>query len=384
MMGRLGETSAAAVLRTGMWPAPMAERSTVRGGRPSMGGVRFQADRDVGVAAGEADFVRVAAAAAIGLNALLPLIELGRVVLTSEIYGFPSNPLAAVLATALSMPLHLRHVLYAVRGERAPAAAWSLAALLGVNAVAAFIVGPGWMMNFALLALSVLIVVPAPWSLPLYAATVLAAAPIVNTPAMRADALAGWTGVYLVFSVAWRSVTLFVLVWLVAAFRRLDEARRELRDRAVVRERLRIQTELRRDLGGALERIVSRAAAAEHDPVRAVGHLRSLVGESRQTLADARRLIAGYQAVSVRSELDAAVTLLGAAGIEPRVVVADARALDAIDGLSCAAVRAVVVKALHDESLASCVIRVGCENGQLQVSMLPVDEPERRRRPVAP
>ncbi|HYW87298.1 MAG TPA: hypothetical protein VFB50_05990, partial [Chloroflexota bacterium] len=169
------------------------------------------------------------------------------------------------------------------------------------------------------------------------------------------------------------------LVWLVAAFRRLDEARRELRDRAVVRERLRIQAELRRDLGGALETIVSHAATAGHDPASAVGELRAVVGESRKTLAEARRLIAGYQAVSVRSELDAAVTLLGAAGIEPRLVVTNDSALDAVDEQSRAAVRAVVVRALHDESLVHCVIHVGREDGQLRVSMHASDETDRSR-----
>src|SRR5262249_36908215 len=159
---------------------------------------RVEADHHAGAAAGEAGFVRLAAAAAVGLNALLPLIELGRVVLSSEIYGFPSNPLAALLATAPSMPPHLRHLAHAVRGGRPPAAAWSLAALMAVNAAAAFVVGPGWLMNFALLAVSVLVVVPAPWSLPLYAAIVLAAAPIADATPGRAGATLGWVGVYLV------------------------------------------------------------------------------------------------------------------------------------------------------------------------------------------
>jgi len=208
---------------------------------------------------------------------------------------------------------------------------------------------------------------------------VLAAAPIASATPGSAGAILAWSGLYLVFSVAWRSVTLFVLVWLVAAFRRLDEARRELRARAVVRERLRIQAELRRDLGGALETIVSHAVAAGYDPASAVGELRALVGESRKTLAEARRLIAGYQAVSVRSELDAAAALLGAAGIEPQLVVTNDSALDAIDEQSRAAVRAAVVRALHDESLVHGVIHVGSEDGQLRVSVRASDEPERRR-----
>src|SRR5438105_4811586 len=71
-----------------------------------------------------------------------------------------------------------------------------------------------------------------------------------------------FSGSYLMFSVAWRSITLFTLVWLVAAYRQLDAARREFRDQAVVRDRLRIQSELRRGLGRALESIVARSSRA--------------------------------------------------------------------------------------------------------------------------
>src|SRR5262245_3380539 len=358
--------------------APAAEVHAVRGRQAPTDVERVEAHLDAGERARGARFVRLAAAAALGLNVVLPLIELGRMAMSPELYGFPTNPLAALVATALSAPLQLRHVAYALRGERAPAGAWSLAALAGVNVAALLVVGPGWLMNVALLAVSVLVVVPAPWSLPLYAAIVLAVGPIAATTPARADGSLGWTGAYLVFSVAWRSATLFVLLWLVAAFRRLDEARQELRDRAVVRERLRIEAELRRELGGALETIVSRAATAAREPTSAPAELRALVGESRQALAEARRLIAGYREVSVRSELDAAMTLLGAAGIETRVVVADDRALDAFDEPSRAAVRAAGVQALRDDALARCLIQVARDGGTLWVSAS-ADDADRAR-----
>src|SRR5262249_52332939 len=142
MLGRFSGSCGAAVLRAGVWPIRMADTRTVSGGWASIGFDGVEADHHAGAAAGEAGLVRLAAVAAFGLNAWLPLIELGRVVLTSELYGFSSNPLAVLVATGLSMPLHLRHVAYALRDDRPPGAAWSLAALIAVNAAAVFVVGP--------------------------------------------------------------------------------------------------------------------------------------------------------------------------------------------------------------------------------------------------
>ncbi len=175
-------------------------------------------------------------------------------------------------------------------------------------------------------------------------------------------------------------MTLFVLVRLVATFRQLEDARRELRDRAVVRERLRIQTELHRGLGGALSQIVSRAdgaarATAEWDVTAATTELRALVGDSSQALADARRLVAGYRASSVRAELEAAVTLLGAAGIEPRVMAEDDAALELADKSSR---DAAVIQALRDDTLSGVVIHVGRDDDGLRVRLSAVERAEPR------
>jgi two-component system sensor histidine kinase DesK len=311
--------------------------------------------------------VQLAAMAAIGLNVLLPLIELGRIVLYPTTYGLSGSSLAALLATLATVPLHVRHISSALRGGRPAGAAWSLAALVAVNAVAVLVVGPGWLMNFALLAVSVLIIVPAPWSMPLFVAVVLAAG-------LLAGDAPEWPGAYLVFSVGWRSVTLFVVVWLVAAFRQLDAARRELRDRAVVRERLRMQAELRSGLDAALDKIVSHAEVAGCDRAAAPGALRLLIEEARATLVQARRLIAGYRDTTVRAELEAALTLLAAAGIQARVAVANDRALDAVDARSQSVLRAIVVRVLAEEPLSRCVIRVDWNHGELMASVLAEDD----------
>jgi two-component system, NarL family, sensor histidine kinase DesK len=319
-------------------------------------------------------FIPAAAAVAIGLNIMLPAIELARTAILPE-FG---NALLALFATAVVVPLHIRHVIYGLRGERAPMAAWTLTGLAIVSVGAALVVGVGWLLNLALLAVSALIIVRGPLAIVLAGAVVVLAGALAGN-----SALLPWP--YIALSVAWRTVTLFVPVWLVATIWQLEAARRELRDRAVVRERLRIQAELRRGLGGTLDEIVAsgaRAAALVNgDTTAATVELTRLVGGSRQALADARRLVAGYRAASVRAELDAAMTLLEAAGVESQLSIAEGISLDGVDERSRAAVRLAVMRALRDESPVHCLIEVQQgEGGKLRVLISAHDENARRLR----
>jgi signal transduction histidine kinase len=327
----------------------------------------------------ERPYARLATVAAIGLSVLLPAIELARTALAPGAYG---NPLISLIATACVLPLHLRHVVYGLRGERPPAAALTLPALAAVNVAAAMAVGIGWLLNFALLAVSVLIVVSWPWALALATVVVGSAAAFAGN-----DPLLPWP--FVALSIVWRTVTLYVPVRLVAAVGQLDGARRELRDRAVVRERLRIEAELRRGLGGALDGIVRSAAragaAVTADVSVAATELRALVGRSRQALADARRLIVEFRETSVAAELDAAVALLAAAGVKSHVVVQDGLALDGVDARSRSILRSAVVRALRDESLDDCRIEMSRDElGELRIVVSPVSDATTGRLRTAP
>jgi hypothetical protein len=327
----------------------------------------------------ERPYVRLATIAAISLSVLLPTIELTRTALAPEAYG---NPLVALVATACALPLHLRHVVYGLRGERPPGAALTLPALATVNVVAAATVGIGWLLNFALLAVSILIVVSLPWALALSAVVIASAAAFAGN-----DPLLPWP--FVALSIVWRTVTMYVPVRLVAAVGKLDGARRELRDRAVVRERLRIETELRRRLGGALQGIVHSAAragsAVNADARDAAEELRVLVGRSRHALADARQLIIEFRDTSVGAELDAAVALLAAAGVESDVVVQDGLALGVVDARSRALVRSAVVDALRDESLTRCRIDVSRdERGNVRMEVFSAGDRSAQRLRTAP
>ena len=329
---------------------------------------------------GESPYARLATGAAIGLSVLLPAIELARTALAPEAYG---SPLLALIATACALPLHLRHVVYGLRGVRPPAGALTLAVLAIVNVVAAVAIGIGWLLNFALLAVSVLIVVSWPWALALVGAVVASAAAFAGS-----DPLLPWQ--FVALSVVWRTVTLYVPVRLVAAARQLDGARRELRDRAVVRERVRIERELHRRLGGALQGILGSAtragAAVQADTSVASTELQTLVDRSRQVLADARRLIVDFRETSVGAELDAAVALLAAAGVESLVIVQRGLSLDEVDEHSRSIVRSAVVRALRDDTLTRCRIEMSRDElGQLHMAVSTVvGQPKGRLGTVEP
>jgi hypothetical protein len=80
------------------------------------------------------------------------------------------------------------------------------------------LIGPGWLPNVALLAVSVLIVVRGPWSLPAAAAVVLSAAAL-DLASPQTLTTIYLTAIYMLVLVTYRTAVLFVLVWLVAAFR---------------------------------------------------------------------------------------------------------------------------------------------------------------------
>jgi hypothetical protein len=134
---------------------------------------------------------------------------------------------------------------------------------------------------------SVLLVVRPPWSFLLCLGLTAAMAPLglaLGAP--------GWSATYTPIEVAWRAATVFVLVWLVAAARQLQAARRALTDEAVFRERLRIEGELRATVADGLARIAAQGERAVEQagraPAAARDGLQVLVEGSRHTLAEAR------------------------------------------------------------------------------------------------
>ena len=309
--------------------------------------------------------IRLAAAGAVACSIVLPLLELTRIAAGST--ASPGHAAQALVATACYLPLHVRHVRHATRGTRPAGAGWTLLAMAVVIIGALPVIGTSWLTSLHALAVSALIVLRPPWSLLVVAGVLAAPAPLAigfGDPQ--------WAAFYAV-SVVWRGAAVFVLVWLVGATRRLQEARLVLAEQAIARERLRIDGELRRTVGAALEAIVARgewaiALAARH-PAMVEDEVRVLAECSRRALAEARRMIRGYQRRSLRMELDSAVALLAAAGIQTRMVLPGGDLPETVDAGPLAALRAAVARLLHDGAARDCWIVVTRQDGRVQLEL---------------
>jgi two-component system, NarL family, sensor histidine kinase DesK len=312
-------------------------------------------------------FIRLATVGAVACAVVLSVLELARIAASWIPGPSPRHAAPALVATALYLPLYVWHLWHAAQGTRPPGARWTLTAMAVVIVGALPVIGTGWLPALHALAVSVLIVVRPPWSLLAVAGLVAATAPLAI-----AFGDAGWAAFYTA-TVIWRGASVFVLVWLVGATRRLQAARQVLAEEAVARERLRIDAQLRRTLGAALEAIAAKgqraAALAAEDPALLADELRALVEGARRTLADARRMINGYQQLSLRAELDSATVLLTAAGIQTRLELPAGELPDRLEAAPRAALQAAVARLLRDDTTRHCAITVTGEHGRLRLEL---------------
>lgn len=252
---------------------------------------------------------RLPPALAVIACAEFPVLELAGVAVGAT----PGALLPAALVTAAYLGPFLWIVVGAVRGRRPAGAWWGVAAIAAVFLVAVPLLPDTPLPVFPALAVSAMLLVPPVWTPPVLLG--LAAATVPLAVAAGVPVLELWYP----REVLWLSA----LVALVAAARRLEQARRDLADQALLRERLRIDDELRGTVGAALGDLVRRAeglaAAGRAGDGPARGELAELVVAARRTLAQARRLVRGYRRRTLRAELETAATLLAAAGRPARV-----------------------------------------------------------------
>lgn len=148
-------------------------------------------------------------------------------------------------------------------------------------------------------------------------------------------------------------------------------------EEAVAAERVRIDGDVRRRLGAALESIAARGQqmsdVVERDPATLEDGLRALVDDSRRTLAEARQMISGYQQPSLRAELDTAATVLTAAGITTELVLPRGELPDTVDPSVRLELRSAIARLLGDNGARRCVITVTRVNGQLRAEVRSAD-----------
>jgi two-component system, NarL family, sensor histidine kinase DesK len=300
----------------------------------------------------------------------MPVWSFGRVL------AGPHRPIAALAAagaTACSVALQLWLLVPAARARRPRRAGWLIAVFAVTNGAAFTVIGAAWFAAGEQLAVLAAVYLRPRWSVPAVAA--LTAAPAAMAAAGHDLAL----GHYFAQNTAFWALTIGPLIWLARAAARLRASRAELAGSAVVAERVRLDDELGASVGAGLERLIAagqRAArAARDDPAAAEGELRALTGASRGALAQTRRLIGRYQAITVRSELSTAAGLLAAAGIPAEVDVPPGAWGEVLDAGRLAGFRSGLTALLADQPPGGCVITVEGDGGGLRLAIRRQREP---------
>jgi two-component system, NarL family, sensor histidine kinase DesK len=208
-----------------------------------------------------------------------------------------------------------------------------------------------------------------PWSLLVFAA--LAVAPVPVALQAGHPQQAG----YFTLGVLIGAVPLAVAVWLIRAVRQLQAARSTLAQQAVVRERLRIDGELRQTVGAAL-RSMSRATTPPRWPPATPRRPRSScipcprgTADAGQRTPDGRALPAGLPP----QRAGGAASLLAAAGVQTRLVVASGDLPARLDQAAQATLRRDLARLLDRELARSMVtITVVRRTGDSRLSCAPI------------
>ncbi|WP_433238037.1 sensor histidine kinase [Streptosporangium sp. CA-135522] len=151
------------------------------------------------------------------------------------------------------------------------------------------------------------------WSAPIF--TVLVLLPALS----RAELATGVNAVYWATGTVDSALTIYAFNRMPVLTRRLQQARAELARLAVVRERLRVARDVHDLLGFHLSAIALKGELAEHLPAdQRAAQLADVAGIAGRALADFRSITGEPAELALATEIEAARSLLEAAGVKVR------------------------------------------------------------------
>ncbi|SDM61600.1 sensor histidine kinase [Nonomuraea jiangxiensis] len=293
--------------------------------------------------------------------------------------GPAGNPVAATVAMALVLFLSLRHSLAAARGERPAGWPWTLAALVVLADVPLWWVGSNWQAVTAFALASIVMLLRG--RLMLVAATLqLLLNPVKEVIAMLGDGTyttpqALFLGAYALFVLILYASTLVGGARLVRLLNELEATRTELAATAVGEERIRVSRDLHDLLGQSLSAISLKGDLAlrllAKDTAATRAEIESLTEVARDALRDIRAITRDEHSVSLRTEIDGAAALLGAAGVDIRLDVADLPPLSGPAQNALAwAIREGTTNLLRHSDARTCTITVTRDRGAVRLDIV--------------
>jgi len=295
--------------------------------------------------------------------------------------AMPAPSLHNGLAVSLALvagAIQLRHSLAAAAGVRPRYWQASLLILVAVAYVPAPLLGARWatlqwfvLASFAMLLrgrVAVLAIILSVVGDSIWYAAVEAR---VNDSAPQVIwALAYWLALQLLASAG-----LYGAVRLVRLLDELREARADLADLAIARERLRISRDLHDLLGQSLSAVSLKGDLAiglleRGDASRAIAEIESLVSVSRSALHDVLDIAHREPPIALSSEIARAAELLASIGTETRVDMAVDGLPPAVDELFAWALREGVTNVLRHSSATACTISIVPHDGAIRLEII--------------
>jgi two-component system, NarL family, sensor histidine kinase DesK len=162
---------------------------------------------------------------------------------------------------------------------------------------------------------------------------------------------------------------------LVRLMDQLRDARADLAELAIGRERLRISRDLHDLLGQSLSAVslkgdLAIGLLARNELPRAVGEIESLVTVARSALHDLRDIAHREPPIALSSEIERAVDLLASTGTETRVDIAADALPPAVDELFAWTLREGVTNVLRHSAATTCAITIGRHDGTVRLEIV--------------
>jgi two-component system sensor histidine kinase DesK len=194
------------------------------------------------------------------------------------------------------------------------------------------------------------------------------------------EAAALWGGVpflvitaFYVLTVPTTGAMTYALIRFVRVTADLEQARAELAEAAVLKERLRISRDLHDGLGRSLTAIALKGDLAvrlmEDDPVSARTEVGELVQVAREAAHDVRQVARGYRAMSLAGEVNRAAALLESAGIGCQAHLAGVPLPRHSEEALAWGVREAVTNVLRHSRATTCTITTSAAGGAVRLEV---------------
>jgi two-component system sensor histidine kinase DesK len=307
----------------------------------------------------------------------LALVAVAPVFTISGFEDDAGDPAVAVLAAFAIGALQLRHSFAAARGERPRGWPWTLLALTLLVYLPMVWLGMDWApMQYFVIASGAMLLRGWPADIAVAAPLLATAAGVVGEAPINGESLVqeALAVVYWIVGLVTGAVALYGSARLVRVLDELHATRAQLAELAVGRERLRVSRDLHDLLGQSLSAVSLKGDLAlrllRSDPSAARAEIASLTEVARDTLRGVRAVTSDEHAVSLRTEIEGAVALLTAAGIDARVDLDLPGLARPVENVLAWAVREGVTNVLRHSQASTCSITAGRWDGNARLEIV--------------